>query len=53
MKQMSKVNRATVVKPVREQVPVQQAGVIGETDLDKVSGGGGASGGVLGDRARG
>jgi hypothetical protein len=52
MKQTSKANRATVVKPVREQVPVQQAGVIGKADLDQVSGGGGSPGGVLGDRSR-
>ena len=52
MKQMSQVRKAGKVpaNPALDQAPAQPMATISEADLDKVSGGGGLSGGVLGDR---
>ena len=52
MKQMSQVHKPAPVPATQEleRAPAQPVGVISEADLDKVSGGGGASGGVNGDR---
>jgi hypothetical protein len=51
MKQMLQVRKAGKVAagPVLDQAPAQPMATISEADLDKVSGGGGAPGGVLGD----
>ena len=51
MKQTLQANPGTQVNTAHKVSP-QPASVIGDADLDKVSGGGGSPGGVLGDRAR-
>ena len=52
MKQKSQVRNPNKVPatPARSWVQNESVDVINEADLDKVSGGGGLSGGVLGDR---
>jgi hypothetical protein len=43
---------ATAPAPARERMPAESLGLIGDADLDKVSGGGALSGGVVGSRGR-
>jgi hypothetical protein len=54
MKEMSQVHDpATVPPPARDRIQVESVGMISDADLDKVSGGGGKAGGVVGSRERG
>lgn len=52
MKEKSEIRKLGTVaaRPARDAMSAQQLTVINEADLDQVSGGGGAPGGVLGDR---
>ncbi len=51
MKQMSQVDdSATVPTPARDGMQAKPIGGISDADLDKVSGGGGKAGGVVGSR---
>lgn len=51
MQQMSQV-RDFVPIPVRDRRPAEPVAAISDADLDKVCGGGGKAGGVVGSRER-
>jgi hypothetical protein len=42
---------ATAPTPARDRMPAEPVGLVSDADLDKVSGGGGKAGGVVGSRA--
>jgi hypothetical protein len=51
MKQMSQIhNYTTEPTPARDGMRVEPIAAISDADLDKVSGGGGKAGGVVGSR---
>lgn len=51
MKQMSQIHDYTTEPtPARHRAPAAPVGTVSEADLDKVSGGGGLRGGVVGSR---
>jgi len=52
MKQMSQVRKPgkAPANAALDQAPARPMAMISDADLDKVSGGGGPSGGVIGDR---